>query len=136
MGNKTSRLHPKTLQELISHIDVDFNPTEIHEWYDDFQKSCNKGRKQMDKDAFIRIYNSLFQGDGTEFACHVFRSFDLNKDGYVDFTEFIVGLCVSGSSDSETKMKWAFDMYDQNHDKSITREELQSVIAVRTSVQI
>ncbi|KAL5006261.1 hypothetical protein ScPMuIL_015067 [Solemya velum] len=128
MGNKTTRLHPKTVQELISHIHVDFDPAEIHDWYDEFKKSCNKGKDHLDKAAFIRIYNSLFLGDGTEFACNVFRTFDSNNDGLVDFHEFIVGLCVSGSSDVETKMEWAFRMYDQNGDGYITRDELQSVI--------
>lgn len=34
---------------------------------------------------FREVYNSVFDGDADEFVKHLFRSFDMDKDGYVDF---------------------------------------------------
>ena len=53
------------------------------------------------------MYRSVFDGESDEFVSHLFRSFDADNDGFVDFTEFIVGLCVSGGEKVETKPKLA-----------------------------
>ncbi|KAL5016757.1 hypothetical protein ScPMuIL_006346 [Solemya velum] len=128
MGNKASSLQPKAMQDLRSKADVDFTEDEIRDWFKTFKQFCKKGRSSIDQWEFVRIYNSLFHGDGSKFASNVFRTFDKNNDGVVDFEEYIVGLCVSGSSSFRTKMRWAFHMYDENNDGMISRKEMKNII--------
>ncbi|XP_052280785.1 neurocalcin-delta-like [Dreissena polymorpha] len=103
--SKVRQLDPKTLTDLQNTVD-------------------GKGKSKLTKQKFRSVYNSVFDGDADEFVGHLFRSFDSNQDGFVDFKEFIVGLCVSGSEKPETKLKLAFNMYDQDGNGSISREEV------------
>jgi len=45
-----------------------------------------------------------------------FAVLDLNSSGYVDLREFVHGLFKVYYSDTETKLKFAFDMYDFDRD--------------------
>ncbi|KAL3847653.1 hypothetical protein ACJMK2_018554 [Sinanodonta woodiana] len=127
-SGKIVRLKPRTIEELRNHVGVNFTADEIHEWYEDFKSRLKPGQTELSKEQFIQVYDRLFQGDASEFAEHVFRTFDVNGNGMVDFKEFILGLCISGSTDFETKLKWAFKMYDINGDGLITKDEMQQII--------
>ncbi|XP_052075229.1 neurocalcin homolog isoform X1 [Mytilus californianus] len=129
MGNKSSKkqITPKTMEELRSHIDVEFTSKEIQDWYKDFRKDLRHGETELNKTAFIKVYNSLFSGDASEFAEQVFRTFDRDGNHSVDFKEFILGLCLSGSENAEKKLKWAFNMYDIDQNGYITKEEMTHI---------
>ncbi|KAK3589651.1 hypothetical protein CHS0354_015149 [Potamilus streckersoni] len=127
-SGRVARLKPQTIDELKSHVNVDFTTDEIKEWYDDYQSRLQPGQKELSRKQFVQVYNSVFQGDASNFAEHVFRTFDANGNGMVDFKEFILGLCISGSTDFETKLKWAFNMYDINGDGFITKDEMEQII--------
>ena len=88
------------------------------------------GQTELTKEEFIKVYNSLFVGDASDFAEQVFRTFDTDKSGTVDFKEFLVGLCVSGSTNFNTKLQWAFQMYDINGDGYIAWDEMRHIISV------
>lgn len=118
------------MQDLRAQADVDFTDEEIRDWFKTFKQYCKKGRDSIEQWEFVRMYNSLFKGDGSKFASNVFRTFDANNDGVVDFEEYIVGLCVSGSSSFRTKMRWAFHMYDENNDGMISQSEMRNIIQV------
>lgn len=131
MGSSKSKvrsLNPKTIKELQKNIDVDFSREEIEEWYKEYQVNLGKGMTRLTMKEFKEVYNSVFDGDASGFVEHLFRSFDMDRDGYVDFKEFIVGLCVSGSDKPNTKLKWAFRMYDVDGNGSISRGEMESML--------
>ncbi|KAK3575864.1 hypothetical protein CHS0354_006487 [Potamilus streckersoni] len=131
MGTKAGKIaHTKlqTIEELRAHVEVDFTTDEIQEWYEDFESRLEPGQKELTAKQFKEVYASLFHGDATEFAEHVFRSFDENRNGTVDFKEFIIGLCISGSTNVQNKLRWAFNMYDINGDGFITKDEMQQII--------
>jgi neurocalcin delta len=133
MGNSKStvrKLSPKTLSELQKNVDVDISKEEIEEWFREYQSNLGKGMSKLTMKEFREVYNSVFDGDADVFVSHLFRSFDEDNDGFVDFKEFIVGLCVSGSDKPETKLKWAFKMYDLDGNGSISREEMSSMLKV------
>lgn len=128
--SKLRRLNPKTLKELQKHVDVDFTRDEIDEWYREYKSNLDKGMSKLTIKEFKDVYSSVFDGDATSFVMHLFRTFDTDGDGFVDFKEFIVGLCLSGSEVMDKKLKWAFNMYDIDGNGTISPDEMRHVLKV------
>lgn len=90
---------------------------------------------------FQRLYCALFSsstsngdrhGDPRPFARLVFRAFDQNGDGVVEFRDIITTLSVTRyPSDEEQRLQWAFQIYDLDGDGYISRGEMLHVVKVR-----
>ncbi|KAJ7372098.1 hypothetical protein OS493_020522 [Desmophyllum pertusum] len=67
-----------------------------------FREKCPKGK--MSEKKFSEIYmNHYSTGDASVFAGHVFRTFDKNNDGTIDFHEFIQGLSIIYREDRKSR---------------------------------
>jgi len=92
-----------------------------------FLKDCPSGN--LSKEEFQRIYRQFFPfGDPSSFADYVFRVFDVDKSGQIDFKEFIVALSVTSRGQMEDKLTWAFQLYDIDGDGKISYEEMLSIV--------
>ncbi|EDO37926.1 predicted protein [Nematostella vectensis] len=125
MGKKQSKLDPNLMSDLIRR--TNFDEKELKSWYKGFLKDCPSG--YLTEDQFISMYKKVFrQGDATKLAACVFRRFDVNRDGKIDFREFMCSLSVSTRGTMEQKLRWAFSIYDVNGDGFITKQEMFRIV--------
>lgn len=133
MGKRHSKLAPKTLSELRDN--TNFTVEELQDWYKEFKSNWPKGALTVEE--FKKAYKTFFPlGDATEFAKHVFRVFDRNDDGLLDFREFVCGFSVVLRGGVQEKLKFSFQIYDINGNGFITRDEMSEVLSVRTHTLI
>ena len=106
MGNKSS--HELSRQDVqFLKANTRYDEEVIHEWYAGFMADCPDGR--LNKEAFLKIYSKCFpDGNPEEFCDHVFRTFDSDKNGFIDFQEFLLAIDVMSGGTPEEKLDWAF----------------------------
>merc|ERR1712025_1456240 len=63
--------------------------------------------------------------DASKMEKHVFRVYDSNNDGYIDFVEFMVIFYVMSDGSPEEVLGKIFRVFDVNSDGSITNKEMQ-----------
>ena len=124
---KISRAQIRDLQRTVS-----FSEDEIKDWYDEFCQST--GRSQADlfitEEEFVEVYSVVYPGQSGEFARHVFRTFDLDGNGRVNFREFLIGMSFSGSADLKKQLSWAFRVYDVRRAGYVTRDDMTQIVRV------
>ena len=80
----------------------------------------------MTKDQFVSLYSKMFErGNADKFSENVFRTFDTNKNGTIDFREFMLALHVTSSGQPEEKMSWAFRLFDVDGSGAIDFNEMK-----------
>lgn len=128
MGNtKSSALSKELLEDLKSN--TKYTEAELCTWYQSFLKECPGGK--ISKEQFEGIYASFFpNADPTEYARHVFRSFDTNADGTLDFKEYIVALHLTSGGKTLQKLEWAFALYDVDGNGTISKNEIHEIVRV------
>ncbi|KAG0190554.1 Neuronal calcium sensor 1 [Apophysomyces sp. BC1034] len=118
MGKAQSKLSPEQLSDLQKC--TYFDKKELQQWYKGFLKDCPSG--QLDKTEFQKIYKQFFPfGDPSRFADYVFNVFDGDKNGTIDFKEFICALSI-------TSRGRAFQLYDIDNDGFITYDEMLHIV--------
>ncbi|KAH3698212.1 hippocalcin-like protein 1 [Dreissena polymorpha] len=132
MGAKVTKsptkLDKKSVDKLRHLTQEELSEEEIQACFKTYQQSSSSGKSDLTRDEFKNVYRGIFRCDNGEFAEHIFRTFDLNNDGHVDFQEFLLGLCLAGSKDTETKITWAFKVYDIDGDGTISWAEMRNII--------
>lgn len=128
MGNaKSGALSKEILEEL--QLNTKFTEEELCTWYQSFLKECPSGR--ISKQQFESIYSKFFpDADPKAYAHHVFRSFDANNDGTLDFKEYMIALHMTSSGKANQKLEWAFCLYDVDGNGTINKIEVLEIITV------
>jgi len=128
MGGKSSKnsISNEDLSFLVKNTSM--STEEIKAWHKGFLKDCPTG--ELSKDQFISMYSFMFpNGNPTKFSENVFRTFDTNKSGTIDFREFMLALHVTSNGTPEEKLAWAFKMYDIDGSGSIDFNEMKRVVS-------
>lgn len=91
MGNSSSKITKEQLVTLSKS--TNFTEKELKAWHKGFAKDCPNGLTSKE---MLQIYKNYFPfGDVTKYAGLVFKHLDTNKDGIVDFTEFITAMSIA-----------------------------------------
>jgi len=132
MGNKNGI--PVLRQEDIDAFTFTSGLSEetIRTKFDQFLKDHPKGkisRKSFRKilvDAFAHSSNPVKEVEKME--KHIFRIYDTNKDGHIDFIEFMVVFHVLSEGTPEAVLKKLFRLFDVNSDGSISKKEMVRLV--------
>ncbi|MFH4976508.1 hypothetical protein AB6A40_003217 [Gnathostoma spinigerum] len=101
MGKAHSKLNGEQVKSLAKQ--TYFTEKEIRQWYKGFVRDCPNG--MLTEAGFQKIYKQFFpQGDPSDFASFVFKVFDENKDGAIEFHEFIRALSITSRGNLDEKL--------------------------------
>ncbi|XP_076319083.1 neuronal calcium sensor 2-like [Tachypleus tridentatus] len=104
-----------------------YNEKTIKEIYNGFKHDCPDGK--LNKEQFVELYKLFFTSGNPENFCeHVFRTFDADGNGSIDFKEFLLAVGITSRGSSDDKLKWAFRMYDIDGDGFIEKEEMTKIV--------
>jgi Ca2+-binding EF-hand superfamily protein len=107
------------------HVD-----TSLGDWFNAFHKDCPCG--YLTSKDFQTIYAQYFpNGDSSEFAKHMFRAFDTEKNQRVTFAMFLYSLNITTRAEPRDKIQWAFRLYDVDGDGFISYDDMFAVVRVR-----
>lgn len=128
MGNsKSGALSKDLLEDLKSN--TTYTEEQLYAWYQAFLKECPSGC--ISREQFEGIYARFFpDANPKAYTQHVFRSFDSDSDGTLDFKEFIAPLHLTSSGKTIQKLKWAFALYDVDKKGNITKNEINEIVKV------
>ena len=80
--------------------------------------------------AFCEMLQTALVGvDADKMECHVFRIYDVNNDGYIDFVEFMVVYSIMAGGSPREILGKIFRLFDENSDGAITREEMERLVS-------
>ncbi|CAF0815432.1 unnamed protein product [Rotaria sordida] len=102
---------------------------EIRIWHEKFFHDNPDGR--LDRNEFRKLYRLLRQEcpERVDNMCdHVFRAFDVDGNGYVEFGEFLLGFAICSRGDLRSRLDYAFECYDLDSNGYITEDEIEPVL--------
>ncbi|XP_039604524.1 guanylyl cyclase-activating protein 1-like isoform X1 [Polypterus senegalus] len=100
---------------------------EIHQWYKKFMTECPSGQLTLyEFKQFFGLKN--LSPAATAYVEQMFETFDMNKDGYIDFMEYVAALSLVLKGKVEQKLRWYFKLYDIDGNGCIDRGELLNII--------
>ena len=104
-----------------------YDEATIKESHNIFIKECPNGR--LTPDNLLDLYEPFFCKRKAEQYCnHVFRTFDTDQNGFIDFEEFVLAMYVSSDGSAKEKLTWAFRMYDVDGNGVIDPDEMGKVV--------
>jgi Ca2+-binding EF-hand superfamily protein len=85
----------------------------------------------LDKAEFVRLYLELKPEPDDkldEIAANVFKAFDKDNNGTINFNEFMVAYALTSKGNNEEKLAYAFELYDLDGNGSLDRGEIKAVL--------
>uniref|UniRef100_A0AAQ4S421 Guanylate cyclase activator 1Aa n=1 Tax=Gasterosteus aculeatus aculeatus TaxID=481459 RepID=A0AAQ4S421_GASAC len=105
----------------------DLQAVEMHLWYKKFMTECPSG--QLTLHEFKQFFGLRgLDPEANAYIEQMFRTFDMNKDGYIDFMEYVAALSLVMRGKMEHKLRWYFKLYDVDGNGCIDRHELLNII--------
>ena len=104
-----------------------YDDATIKEFHKSFMENCPTG--QLTRDKFIDLYKLFIRtGNAEQYCEHVFRTFDIDQNGVIEFDEFLLAMHFNSAGTAKEKLTWAFRMYDVDGNGVIDPEEMLKVV--------
>lgn len=95
------------------------------------------GDAKLSKEELAMAMRQILTEDRAEgAAARVMQTLDLDNNGFLDFSEFIIAASDLSSLLSARSLKVAFDLFDEDKSGSISIEEFRSVLKVRENPEV
>jgi len=127
MGCKNGKpvLRDEDLEQLCKTSGMD--EVEVKEAFDQFVTEHPNGK--MKKKYFRELMEkALPKQDAGKMVDHVFRIYDKNNDGVIDFVEFMVVYHIMAEGSPEEVLRQMFRVFDVNNDGSINNKEMKRLV--------
>ncbi|CAF1235802.1 unnamed protein product [Adineta steineri] len=99
--------------------------SEITDWFSELKSRCPNGK--MTKKDMLKCYRDLStcDMDKVEHVVNaIYKAFDIDNDGKVDFKEFVIGFLLTTKGTMEEKLDYTFQLYDIDKDGYIDQTEI------------
>ena len=128
MGNKSGKpvLRDQDVADFVKSSGLD--EVQVREAFKSFVNDHPKGTmKPADFNEMIK--RALPSVDASKLGKHVFRVYDTNNDGVIDFIEFMVIYHVMSDGAPEEVLQKIFKVFDVNHDGRISKKEMEKMVS-------
>merc|ERR1712045_504178 len=131
MGNKngTPVLREQDIAALSKSSGMD--AAQVKEHFAAFLESHPNG-KMKPKEFREMVEKTMPKSDASKMEKHVFRIYDSNNDGYIDFVEFMLIFHIMSDGTPEEVLEKIFRVFDVNSDGTINKKETQRWTRTRT----
>jgi Ca2+-binding EF-hand superfamily protein len=121
-------------KSVLTDDDIDFiakntamDRGKVEAQYTNFLSQHPDGR--ISKKSFHEMMKECYPGVDTErLERHIFRMYDTNNDGHIDFREFMIVLYIMSSGSPEENLQQIFRVFDINNDGAISLKELKRIV--------
>ncbi|CAF3398996.1 unnamed protein product [Rotaria sp. Silwood1] len=99
--------------------------SEITSWYNELKSRCPNGK--MTKKDMLKCYKDLSTCDMDKIehvVSAIYKAFDTDNDGKVDFREFVIGFLLTTKGSMEEKLDYTFQLYDVDKNGYIDQSEI------------
>ena len=118
----------------LSEEDLDFiarntavSREDVDRQYENFLTKHPDG-KITKKEFGVMMRQCYPDADTDKLEKHIFRMYDSNSDGSIDFREFMIVLYVMSNGSPEENLKQIFRVFDINNDGTISMKELRRIV--------
>uniref|UniRef100_A0A3B3TTE2 Guanylyl cyclase-activating protein 2-like n=1 Tax=Poecilia latipinna TaxID=48699 RepID=A0A3B3TTE2_9TELE len=108
--------------------DTEVTLQNIQELYRKFTDECPSGNLHLHEFKKIFGVSSKSSEEEVAFIELVFKSFDTNKDGKLDFMDYVAAVNLVLRGKLIDKLKWSFKIYDNDGNGCLTNHEVRRII--------
>ena len=118
---KGSQKEESNKEEMVAKLraKVSLSKEEMSDCYDQFMKNCPNG--EMTKAQFLKDQEGSM-------AESLFRVFDEDGSGTMDFTEYMLAINATNLDSPEDKLKWMFSVFDKDGGGTISGDEIEALL--------
>ncbi|XP_075934831.1 guanylyl cyclase-activating protein 2-like [Anarhichas minor] len=98
--------------------------------YRKFATECPSGNLHLHECRRIFGINRNSTEEESAYMENLFRSFDINQDGKLDFMEYVAAVHLVLRGKLEDKLRWSFKVYDRDGNGCLDRQEVRHIVKI------
>ncbi|KAM6949964.1 guanylyl cyclase-activating protein 2-like [Lycodopsis pacificus] len=95
-----------------------------------FATECPSGNLHLHECRRIFGINRNSTEEESAYMENLFRSFDMNQDGKLDFMEYVAAVHLVLRGKPEDKPRWSFKVYDRDGNGCLDRQEVRHIVKI------